>query len=77
MTRTHVESSNIESIGYDGAEVMEVRFRDGMVYTLTGPTPELHRDFMAAPSVGGFFHRYLQGRYPDSVSPYWDPIPGI
>ena len=63
MHRIPVESSTIDSIGYE-KKVLEVRFCNGGLYQyLDVPEPVLAR-LMRASSKGRFFNREIRGRYP-------------
>lgn len=57
MTRTPVNSSTIESIGYDPAtQTLEVDFKGSGIYEYFGISPELHKDLMESSSKGTFLH---------------------
>lgn len=68
---TPVTSSNLDAIGFDGAEIF-VRFKSGRVYAYGGDVEEkedlgaLFEDFAKAESTGRFFAQrikpYLQVR---------------
>jgi len=61
MDREPVESSNIESIGYDaGSGVLEVEFKGGSVYQYSGIPQEVYNELMEAGSVGSFIHRRIK-----------------
>jgi hypothetical protein len=63
MHRIPVESSMIDSIGYE-KKVLEVRFCNGGLYQyLDVPEPALAR-LMRASSKGRFFNQEIRGRYP-------------
>ncbi len=65
MQRKPVVSSNVKSIGYDAERrVMEVEFRNLGVYEYEGVEPELYQRLIDAPSVGGFLHKHVRGRFP-------------
>jgi hypothetical protein len=64
MERQAVTSSNIASVGYDGAEqVLEVEFAGGSVYRYAGVSPEVHAHLVDAPSIGAFFAANVRGHY--------------
>lgn len=55
MERQPVESSTIKSIGYANGE-MHIEFKNGRVYSYTGPRVEAHyQALIAAPSIGAHF----------------------
>jgi hypothetical protein len=62
MHRVSVESSSIDSVGYED-EVLEIRFRNGGVYRYFGVPPEVCLDLLRADSKGRFFNRYVRGVY--------------
>lgn len=60
MQRTHVVSSNLQSVGYDPlAQVLEVEFRDGSVYQYSRVPESMYRALMAAGSHGQYFHAHI------------------
>ena len=64
-----VESSNVESFGYDDAnQVLYVRFMakgnsPSTLYWYSGVEPDIYQAFFNAPSKGQFVWRYLRNRY--------------
>ena len=61
MDRETVESSNIESIGYDaGSGILEVEFKGGSVYQYRGIPQEMYDELREADSVGSFIHRRIK-----------------
>ena len=64
MDREPVDSSNIESIGYDAAsKILEVEFRNGSIYQYKGISQEIYNELMEADSVGSFLHRIIKNVY--------------
>ena len=63
MHRTKVESSNVESVGFDRIEgVLEVEFKSGKVYQYTGVKSEEYAELLASKSKGGYLARnFVQG----------------
>jgi hypothetical protein len=56
MERKRINSSRIRAVGYDPkSQMLEVEFSDGRVLTYSGVSPEVHRQFTAAPSATSFF----------------------
>jgi hypothetical protein len=56
MERKRINSSKIRGVGYDPkSQALEVEFNDGRVLAYSGVSPEVHRQFMAAPSPTSFF----------------------
>ena len=67
MERKRVNSSKIRSVGYDPkSQALEVEFSDGKIVTYSGVSPEVHRQFMAAPSATSFFEDKIDESYPSS-----------
>lgn len=63
MHRVPVESSSIDSVGYE-KNVLEVRFRNGGLYQYFDVPEEMLLMLMRADSKGAFFNRSIRGRYP-------------
>ncbi len=60
-----VESSNVESVGYDEEEqVLYVRFLTGAVYIYKGVSLYEFEGLLNAPSVGSYLHRNIKNNYP-------------
>lgn len=62
MHRMPVESSSIDSVGYEDG-VLEVRFNNGGLYRYFDVPPEVCLELLKAESIGGFFNRYVRGGY--------------
>ncbi len=61
MERQPVTSSNLASIGYDGASTtLEVEFVQGGIYEYSGVPSEVHAGLMAAGSHGKYFHLHVK-----------------
>lgn len=64
MHRTLVNSSNIQSIGYDvQSAVLEVEFKSGDVYQYFNLPDSLYQRFLQAPSHGQFLNDYIRYNY--------------
>ncbi|HEX2225068.1 MAG TPA: KTSC domain-containing protein [Thermoanaerobaculia bacterium] len=64
MQRQRVDSSAIQSVGYDPEEqVMEVEFQSGSVYEYRDVPATLYESFLAASSKGRFLSRNIKGRF--------------
>ncbi|MFJ8625895.1 KTSC domain-containing protein [Kitasatospora sp. NPDC093550] len=64
MERTAVDSSVLRSVGYDPvARVLELEFTGGSVYRYAGVPARVHRELLAAESLGRYFLRRVRGRY--------------
>lgn len=67
MERKRVNSSKIRAVGYDPeSQTLEVEFSDGKVLSYRGVSPEVHRQFMAAPSPTSFFEDKIDENFPSS-----------
>ena len=65
MNRTAVESSNVESIGYDpGKQLLEVAFKNGGIYQYAKVPAEVHAKLMEpGQSVGKFLHAAIKPHF--------------
>lgn len=63
MHRVPVESSSIDSVGYE-KNVLEIRFRNGGLYQYFDVPEETLVMLMRAESKGRFFNEQIRGRYP-------------
>jgi hypothetical protein len=67
MERKRVNSSKIRAVGYDPKlQVLEVEFSDGKLIQYRGVSPEVHRQFMAAPSPTSFFEDKIDESFSSS-----------
>ena len=65
MEREAVESSQVVSVGYDsGAQALEVEFAGGAVYQYAGVPDHVHREMLAADSVGRYLNVHIKGAFP-------------
>ena len=60
-----VESSNIESVGYDSqTEQLFIRFRQsGGLYVYFGVPSAIFKELMQAPSKGSYLNRVIRNSY--------------
>jgi hypothetical protein len=63
MHRVPVESSSIDSVGYE-KNVLEVRFRNGGLYQYFDVPESVLASLMRADSKGAFLNQQIRGRYP-------------
>ncbi len=64
MRRQRVNSTSLESIGFDPAtNQLEIQFRAGGVYRYAVPR-RIYRELMEASSLGAFFARRIRHAYP-------------
>lgn len=66
MNMQPVDSSNIESVGYEN-DTLAVKFKSGKTYTYPGVPAELHAQMLQAESVGKFFLSKIKPHYPHKV----------
>ena len=67
MERKRVNSSRIRSAGYDSQKhTLEIEFSDGRIVSYRGVSPEVHRQFMNAPSPVSFYEDKIAENYPES-----------
>ena len=65
MRRTRVDSSAIESVGYDPeTAVLEVEFTSGEVYRYFAVPRSVYRDLVGADSPGHYFGEHVREVYP-------------
>ncbi len=64
MERKQVNASNIRSVGYDArARLLEIEFSSGSIVQYQDVSPEVHRAFLAAPSMTSYFHDRIDETY--------------
>ena len=64
MKRTHVESSNIESIGYDlRSQTLEIEFLNGTIYQYFDVPERIFEELMVADSHGRYLNANIKGIY--------------
>ena len=67
MKRTPVTSSNIAEIGHDpDTNTLEIKFKNGGVYSYAGVDAEKHATMMdptKTPSIGAFVHANIKGHH--------------
>lgn len=76
MKRNRINSSNIQSIGYDAQrKILEIEFKNG-VYHYTGVAPFIYKKLLNAKSAGKFFHQHInkifdfkKGEYKEVIMP--------
>jgi hypothetical protein len=65
MKRQHVQSSALQSVGYDPEnKILELEFRDsGGVWQYFKLPAKVYNKFMHAPSLGNYFVTKIKGKY--------------
>jgi hypothetical protein len=65
VQRIPVNSSSLASVGFSPEHnVLQVEFRNGLVYEYFGVPQGFHEQLLAADSKGAFFHRFVRSRFP-------------
>lgn len=66
MERQPISSSNIISAGYDPAmQILELEFKNGVVWQYANFPMEMWYEFLAAPSQGKYFMAQIRPRFGD------------
>ena len=66
MERQPISSSNIVSAGYDAAnQILELEFKNGVVWQYTHFPEEMWYEFLGAPSQGKYFYAQIRSRFAD------------
>ena len=64
MNRISVESSNIESIGYDSnSKILEIEFNNYSIYRYYEVAEDVYDELMAAKSKGSYLYQKIKGVY--------------
>jgi len=64
MKRIHVESSNIESIGYDPkSQTLEIEFLNGSIYQYFDVPEYVFNELKDADSCGKYLNANIKGHY--------------
>mgnify|MGYP000415686133 CR=1 FL=1 len=64
MQRRYIESTMIDSIGYDASSsTLEIEFKSGAVWQYYDFPESTWYEFDGAESQGRFFHAYIKGHY--------------
>lgn len=65
MEMQHVQSSNIQAVGYDDATFeLHVQFKGSGTYIYHGVSRATYDEFIASESKGSFLARNIKGVYP-------------
>lgn len=59
---TPVVSSNIDSVGYEGTDLL-VRYSSGVTYKYLGVPKTIFEDVLRAESVGKFINQFIKHNY--------------
>ena len=64
MQKQHVQSSNINSVGYnDYNQIMEIEFNLGSMYQYYDVPKHIYKSFIVTDSKGKYFHQHIKNCY--------------
>ena len=64
MDMTAVKSKSITEVGYEESTgEMHVKFASGHTYRYKGVSPEAHKAFVGAESIGSHFHKQIRSQF--------------
>ena len=64
MERKKVNSSNIRTVGYEpSSQTLEVELSDGTIWEYSRVPSEVHRRFMAAPTMISYYRDNIEEDY--------------
>jgi len=64
MNREPVESSNLNSVGYDpDTKTLEIEFHDGGIYQYFDIPANVYSGLISAPSKGKYHHKFIKSAY--------------
>jgi KTSC domain len=59
-----IDSDHMDGVKYSAADrKMTVRFSNGYQYAVHGVSVDAYKDFLAAPSHGEHYHKFLKSQY--------------
>ncbi len=60
----HVESSNVEAIGYnEDLEILQIEFKNKLIYQYFNVPKDVYKEMTEANSVGQFFHTNIKNKF--------------
>ncbi len=64
MHRTKVDSSNLDSVGYDSDnDILEIQFKSSGIYHFFGVPFQRYQELMSASSHGRYFNQHIKNKY--------------
>jgi hypothetical protein len=64
MKPVPVESTTLTTVAYDaGRKLLQLGFRDQVVYSYFDVPVDVHENLMGASSKGSYFNRFIRGRF--------------
>jgi len=64
MDRKKVSSSQIRSVGYEpSSQTLEVEMSDGTIWQYQRVPQEVHRRFLAAPTIASYYRDNIEDEY--------------
>jgi hypothetical protein len=65
MLRQPVQSSDLNSVGYDNeGHILEIAYNSGGIYQYQNVPEEVYSQLLSAPSKGKYFHAFIKNKYP-------------
>jgi hypothetical protein len=62
MNRIFIQSSNLESVGWE-AGTLEIKFKRGGIYQYSNVPEHIFQSLLIAPSKGRYFAQFIKDRY--------------
>ena len=63
--RVFLNSTALTSVSFSPeTQILEVEFRNGLIYEYLGVSRSLYQQLLAAPSKGAFLVRFIRNRFP-------------
>ena len=64
LNREPVESSNLNSVGYEpDTKTLEIEFHDGGIYQYFDVPADIYQGLISAPSKGKYHHAFIKNAY--------------
>ena len=64
LNREPVESSNLNSVGYEpDTKTLEIEFHDGGIYQYFDVPADIYQGLISAPSKGKYHHAFIKNTY--------------
>lgn len=64
MQSRSVESSTLTAVAYDNYnQMLQLRFRDGSIYSYSRVPADIYEALLIAPSKGKYFNSRIRGRF--------------
>lgn len=64
LNRIQVESSNLNSVGYDDeTNILEIEFKDNSIYQYSNVPEYIYNELLTADSKGSYLHKNIKGKF--------------